>query len=215
MSDGVVRVFVSSTFRDMRRERDVMMGSVFPQVRRWCEQRGVIWREIHLRWGITMEEANRGETLLEELRMFGSFEELPNRVSKALCANSAKELYGQMLTRLESGCGPSRVRDLFSFMQISRRGLTESELAILLGSGTMPLPSAYLWPLLLAAREALICTRGRLRSERAELRDAVAARYLAGGDKAWRERLVEHFTKEPWSRRKVEELPWQLAALAS
>jgi len=153
-------------------------------------------------------------TLLEELRMFGSFEELPNRVSKALCANSAKELYGQMLIRLESGCGPSRVRDFFSFMQVSRRGLTESELAILLGSGKRPLPSAYLSTLLLAAREALACTRGRLRAERAELRDAVAARYLAAGDNAWRERLVEHFMEEPWSRRKLEELPWQLAALA-
>src|ERR1700747_1696154 len=70
-TNDIIRVFISSTFRDMQRERDVMMERVFPGVRRWCEQRGVIWREIDLRWGITLEEAHRGETLrlcLEEVQ---------------------------------------------------------------------------------------------------------------------------------------------------
>jgi hypothetical protein len=46
MKDQFIRIFISSTFRDMQRERDVMMARVFPEVRRWCERRGVIWREI-------------------------------------------------------------------------------------------------------------------------------------------------------------------------
>src|SRR5262245_34224355 len=75
-TDQVIRVFISSTFRDMQRERDVMMERVFPQVRRWCEQRGVILREIDLRWGITLEEAHRGDTLrlcLEEVEACSPF----------------------------------------------------------------------------------------------------------------------------------------------
>jgi len=153
-------------------------------------------------------------TLLEELRMFGSFEGLPQKVNESLDAASTRELYDQVLIRLESIGESSRVRDLFSFMQVARRGITEPELAALLGSPGLPLPSAYLSPVILAAREALANTRGRLRCERVELRDAVANRYLAAGDAIWRERLVRYFSQEPWSMRKLEELPWQLAALA-
>jgi preprotein translocase subunit SecA/nephrocystin-3 len=49
MSDGasgperVLRVFVSSTFRDMEEERDELVKRVFPAVRDHCESRGVIW----------------------------------------------------------------------------------------------------------------------------------------------------------------------------
>lgn len=146
--------------------------------------------------------------------MFGSFERLPQKVSEGLGAKSTRELYDQMLIRLEAIGGSARVRDLFSFMQVARRGVTEPELAALLGSPAVPLPSAYLSPIILAAREALANTRGRLRCERVELRDAVANRYLAAGDAIWRERLVQYFRQEPWSMRKLEELPWQLATLA-
>jgi hypothetical protein len=86
-------------------------------------------------------------TLLEELRMFGSFEGLPQKVNACLGAKSARELYGQMLVRLESIGGTSHVRDLFSFLQVARRGVTERELATLLGSPAMPLPQAYLSPI--------------------------------------------------------------------
>ncbi len=37
----VIRVFVSSTFRDMQAERDELVLRVFPQLRRLCEERGV------------------------------------------------------------------------------------------------------------------------------------------------------------------------------
>jgi len=37
----VIRVFVSSTFRDMQAERDELILRVFPQLRRLCEERGV------------------------------------------------------------------------------------------------------------------------------------------------------------------------------
>jgi Domain of unknown function (DUF4062) len=34
-----VRVFISSTFRDMHAERDHLIKVVFPKLRQWCEKR--------------------------------------------------------------------------------------------------------------------------------------------------------------------------------
>src|SRR5438128_6935031 len=59
----VVRVFVSSTFRDMQAEREELVKRIFPQLRKLCEQRGVTWGEVDLRWGITEEQSERGEVL--------------------------------------------------------------------------------------------------------------------------------------------------------
>ncbi|HVS04227.1 MAG TPA: AAA family ATPase [Thermoanaerobaculia bacterium] len=61
--DRVMRVFVSSTFRDMRAERDELVKQVFPRLRRRCERRGVVWGEVDLRWGITDEQKAEGEVL--------------------------------------------------------------------------------------------------------------------------------------------------------
>jgi hypothetical protein len=47
------RIFVSSTFRDMASERDLLALHVFPGLRRYCEARGAALCEIDLRWGIT------------------------------------------------------------------------------------------------------------------------------------------------------------------
>lgn len=69
--DRSIRVFVSSTFHDMQAERDELVLRVFPQLRRMCEDRGVTWGEVDLRWGITEEQAERGAVLpicLEEIR---------------------------------------------------------------------------------------------------------------------------------------------------
>src|SRR5690348_1219615 len=67
----VIRVFVSSTFRDMHEERDVLVKRVFPQLRKLCEERAVTWAEVDLRWGITTEQVAEGQVLpvcLEEIR---------------------------------------------------------------------------------------------------------------------------------------------------
>jgi len=61
--DRSIRVFISSTFRDMQEERDVLMKFVFPQLRKLCEERGVTFTEVDLRWGITGAQSQRGEVL--------------------------------------------------------------------------------------------------------------------------------------------------------
>lgn len=65
-----VRVFVSSTFRDMHAERDELAKFVFPALRDLCESRNVTWVDVDLRWGITEQEAHDGLVLprcLEEI----------------------------------------------------------------------------------------------------------------------------------------------------
>ncbi|WP_395691474.1 tetratricopeptide repeat protein [Nocardioides sp.] len=61
--DRAIRVFVSSTFRDMQAEREELVKRVFPQVRRLCEERGVAWSEVDLRWGVTDEQKAEGAVL--------------------------------------------------------------------------------------------------------------------------------------------------------
>jgi hypothetical protein len=62
-TDRVIRIFISSTFRDMHEERNELATQVFPEFRKMCEQRGVTWGEVDLRWGITEKQANEGRVL--------------------------------------------------------------------------------------------------------------------------------------------------------
>ncbi|MCU1355995.1 MAG: tetratricopeptide repeat domain containing protein [Acidimicrobiales bacterium] len=61
--ERAIRVFVSSTFRDMQAEREELVKRIFPQVRRMCEERGVAWSEVDLRWGVTDEQKAEGAVL--------------------------------------------------------------------------------------------------------------------------------------------------------
>lgn len=58
-----IRVFVSSTFQDMKAERDYLMQTVFPRLRKKAAERDVSFIELDLRWGITEEEASKGKVV--------------------------------------------------------------------------------------------------------------------------------------------------------
>lgn len=58
-----VRVFISSTFRDMMPEREYLMKNVFPKLRKLCRNKGYDFTEIDLRWGITEEDAKKGKVI--------------------------------------------------------------------------------------------------------------------------------------------------------
>ncbi len=62
-SPRVIRVFVSSTFRDMQAEREVLIKQVFPAIRARCARRGVTFAEVDLRWGVTDEQKSEGAVL--------------------------------------------------------------------------------------------------------------------------------------------------------
>ena len=58
------RVFISSTFRDMHGERDLLTRFVFPELRARAHARQIKVYEVDLRWGVT-EEAARSNKALE------------------------------------------------------------------------------------------------------------------------------------------------------
>ncbi len=61
--DRTVRIFLSSTFRDFGEERDLLVRQVFPALRARLKDRFVELVDVDLRWGITVEEAERGDVL--------------------------------------------------------------------------------------------------------------------------------------------------------
>ena len=66
-----VRVFISSTFRDMVEDRDMLMSHAWRELRRFCRERHVELVEVDLHWGIAEEQGTRRETLklcLDEIR---------------------------------------------------------------------------------------------------------------------------------------------------
>ena len=58
-----LRVFVSSTFRDMQSERSLLVGKVFPMVADYCHRLKLEFVGVDLLWGITEEQSRRGETV--------------------------------------------------------------------------------------------------------------------------------------------------------
>lgn len=58
-----VRVFISSTFRDMHAERDYLIKVVFPALREELEKHRVHLVDIDLRWGVTKEQADNDQAL--------------------------------------------------------------------------------------------------------------------------------------------------------
>ncbi len=59
----VVRIFVSSTYRDMHAEREQLANEVFPELRRRCAERDVDLVAVDFRFGTSEELATRGDLL--------------------------------------------------------------------------------------------------------------------------------------------------------
>src|SRR4051812_18068696 len=56
-----VRVFISSTFRDMHAERDWLVKRVFPALRERLVRHRIHLVDIDLRWGVTKEQADNDQ----------------------------------------------------------------------------------------------------------------------------------------------------------
>jgi Domain of unknown function (DUF4062)/AAA ATPase domain len=110
-----IRVFVSSTFRDMQEDRDYLVKFTFPELRKLCEARRVTWGEVDLRWGVTDEQVAEGKALsvcLEEIHrcrpyFIGLLGErygwIPPRISSGLIEQHAwlAEYANRSITELE------------------------------------------------------------------------------------------------------------------
>lgn len=66
--DREVRLFISSPFTDMQSERDTLVKTVVPKLRKLCMERDVAFSYVDLRWGITGQQAESSVSLLLCLR---------------------------------------------------------------------------------------------------------------------------------------------------
>ncbi len=154
-------------------------------------------------------------TLLEELRIFGTFELVDARISHYLEATTPASLFTLVLDRCAhdyDGDRPGLTNDALSLLWAARHGLSEDELLELLGTDESPLPQAHWSPLFLALEGSLTSHAGLLRIGHPHLADAIAARCLPTTDHARvvHRRLADYFSaRRPW--RLLDELPWQLA----
>lgn len=77
----VIRVFVSSTFSDMRHERNALQEQVYPKLEHLCLRNGFQFQAIDLRWGVSSEAGLDHRTMricLDELRRAQEISPLPN-----------------------------------------------------------------------------------------------------------------------------------------
>lgn len=111
----VIRVFLSSTFADMDKERSYFNEVLVPKINRLCAERGVSFFSVDLRWGITEEEQIDGKVLpicLSEIdkcrpyfigilgNRYGSvLETVPEKISDMIPWLKGKE--GHSITELE------------------------------------------------------------------------------------------------------------------
>jgi len=158
--------------------------------------------------------------LLEELRIFGIHEQLDQRIQYYLSAPTSECLFQKILERYEEDYDrdrPGLVRDSMSLLWGARRGLSEAELLEMLGSDQGPLPRAYWSPLYLAADQSLVNRTGMVGFFHDYFRQAIRNRYVPTKEKqqAIHLRLANYFLPRENNRRRVDELPWQLAEAES
>ncbi|VDI38996.1 Hypothetical predicted protein [Mytilus galloprovincialis] len=153
------------------------------------------------------------KSLLDEVRMFGSFRTLTNKISEYLSAESPQDLFAKILERLEEefekGQTPRKdlVRDATTALWCSNRGMSESELVELLD-----IPSAVWSPFYISLYENLVNRNGILNFFHDHLRQAVERKYLPTHEAKVKGYLCLadfHAAKET-SDRTVEELPFLL-----
>ncbi len=77
----VIRVFVSSTFSDMKHERNALEADAFPKLEQLCQRHGFQFQAIDLRWGVSTEAGLDHRTMqicYEELRRSQEISPEPN-----------------------------------------------------------------------------------------------------------------------------------------
>ena len=77
----VIRVFVSSTFSDMRHERNALQADVFSKLEQLCQKSGFQFQAIDLRWGVSSEAGLDHRTMricFDELRRAQEISPRPN-----------------------------------------------------------------------------------------------------------------------------------------
>jgi nephrocystin-3 len=155
--------------------------------------------------------------LLDELRIFGIYEELDQRINHYLTAKTPIELYKLVIERWEKDYGKDEyknkttlVADTLTMVWSARHGLSEAEMLDILGSKEKPLARAFWSPLFLSMGDALVSKGGFLNFSHDYLKKAVEVKYLSGIEqqKQARLKLAGYFDRLETGNRKADELPW-------
>ena len=81
LTSKTFRIFVSSTFSDLKEERNALGENVFPELRKLCMQHGFRFQAIDLRWGVSKEASLSQETMricLQEIKRCQKVTPKPN-----------------------------------------------------------------------------------------------------------------------------------------
>lgn len=158
-------------------------------------------------------------TLAEELRLFGSHEELSDRLDHYLTSITVDDLFERLLERVEEDSDKHTVQTVLTALWASRAGLTEQE--ILAYAKLVPATWA---PIRLALDSALLESGGRITFAHDYMKIAVSDRYMSGNNElddatqslealGLRRQahldLAEFFDGQPVDQRTAEELPYQ------
>ena len=68
----IIRLFISSTFKDMSDERDKILHMIYPKLEKYCSSEGYILQIVDMRWGIFESASNEQLTTdicLDEIRL--------------------------------------------------------------------------------------------------------------------------------------------------
>jgi tetratricopeptide (TPR) repeat protein len=150
--------------------------------------------------------------LLDDITVWGQFEQLDTKIARDLKASTTSELYEILLDRLETDHGKDVVKHFFTFLGCSRRGLyLETELAPLLFKKKVEHKQ---WSsLAIVIEDLLLNSLGLLSFSNKDIVRAVKSRYM-GDSKItvqYHKELADLFSSmEGYPERKIEEWCWQL-----
>lgn len=68
---NIVRIFTSSTFTDTTEERNRLIRDVYPSLRTFCQQRGLEFQVVDMRWGVRDEataDHKTNELCMQEIK---------------------------------------------------------------------------------------------------------------------------------------------------
>lgn len=164
--------------------------------------------------GILLDKAGVDNPLflrvvLEELRVYGSFELLSQRIKEF--PNDIVSLFAQVLGRLESEFGSNLVRRILSLIACSRYGLEEQEILQLLKDPSgKPLPSSS-WLRIYYNLPMYLVQRGSFYNFfHSQLEEAVKACYLSDKTRIEQHKYLADFFEIASENRKLTEFPYQL-----
>jgi hypothetical protein len=62
-NNNTIRIFISSTFSDMAKERDLIASRVAPRITKFSESLGITTTFVDLRWGVTSEQVESNDAV--------------------------------------------------------------------------------------------------------------------------------------------------------